>query len=173
MVSDSVINPDYYKKGGIECYDAIQAATEGLPGPEAFCVGCAIKYIWRFANKENPEADITKAIWYLNKLRERISEQSKAYQIVITPSGTGISTPWGTTMVPLSGDMFTTNDKARERLLEAMLKSGGHCPCQVEKTDDTLCPCKFYREQHKCMCGMFVKVPQQVKGEHSVEKESE
>ena len=40
-------------------------------------------------------------------------------------------------------------------------KNGGYCPCMVQKTPDTLCPCKDFREQEtpgKCHCGRFEKV---------------
>lgn len=38
---------------------------------------------------------------------------------------------------------------------------GGHCPCAIERTEDTLCPCKEFREQTEpgeCRCGRFAKV---------------
>lgn len=34
--------------------------------------------------------------------------------------------------------------------------NGGYCPCQVEKTPDTKCPCKSFREEHVCDCGLYV-----------------
>lgn len=38
---------------------------------------------------------------------------------------------------------------------------GGHCPCAIEWSEDTLCPCKEFREQTEpggCRCGRFEKV---------------
>ena len=37
----------------------------------------------------------------------------------------------------------------------------GYCPCAIDKTEDTKCPCKEFREQKKpgeCHCGRFEKV---------------
>ena len=30
---------------------------------------------------------------------------------------------------------------------EGLKAKGGHCPCRLEMTDDTLCICKEFREQ--------------------------
>lgn len=41
-------------------------------------------------------------------------------------------------------------------------ENGGYCPCALEKTEDTLCPCKTFREQTtpgECFCGRYRKVP--------------
>lgn len=62
-------NPSYYKNGKVECIDAIETATKDLDGMEAYCVGNIIKYVWRFKQK-NGAIDISKAIWYANKLYE-------------------------------------------------------------------------------------------------------
>ena len=61
---DMVNHPSHYTQGGIECIDAIKAATVGLEGIEAVCTGNAIKYMWRWKHKNGAE-DIRKAIWYL------------------------------------------------------------------------------------------------------------
>ena len=37
----------------------------------------------------------------------------------------------------------------------------GYCPCMIDKTDDTKCPCKDFREQTEpgeCLCGRYAKV---------------
>lgn len=64
---DSVNHPSHYCQGGIECIDAIEAAVTGLRGMEAVCAGNAIKYIWRYHQKNGVE-DLKKARFYLNKL---------------------------------------------------------------------------------------------------------
>ena len=68
-MSNNVDHPSHYNNGGIECIDAIESATEGLTGIEAFCTGNAIKYLWRWKHKNGVE-DLDKAIWYINKLKE-------------------------------------------------------------------------------------------------------
>lgn len=64
---DLVNHPSYYNKGGIECIDAMEAATDGLTGAEAVCTAQVIKYIWRWKWKNGAE-DLKKAKWYLDRL---------------------------------------------------------------------------------------------------------
>ena len=68
---DTVNHPSHYTQGSIECIEAIKAATVNLKGIEAVCVGNAIKYIWRFKEK-NGVIDLDKAIWYINKLKKEV-----------------------------------------------------------------------------------------------------
>lgn len=30
-----------------------------------------------------------------------------------------------------------------------------YCPCQLLRNEDTICPCKYMREQGACRCGLF------------------
>jgi CRISPR/Cas system-associated protein Cas5 (RAMP superfamily) len=66
------INPSHYTYGGIECIDAIAAATSYLGGEDAFCTGNAIKYLWRWKQKNGVE-DLRKAQWYINRLIQKES----------------------------------------------------------------------------------------------------
>ena len=66
-MNDIVNQPAHYTAGGIECIDALEAATEGLQGQEAFCTANAIKYLWRWKRKNGAE-DLKKARWYINRL---------------------------------------------------------------------------------------------------------
>jgi hypothetical protein len=61
------INPNHYKKGKIECIDALESATVGKTGIEAVCTSNIIKYLWRYEEKNEIE-DVRKAKWYLEKL---------------------------------------------------------------------------------------------------------
>lgn len=39
-------------------------------------------------------------------------------------------------------------------------ENGGYCPCRLEKTKDTKCMCKEFREQEEpgfCHCGLYCK----------------
>ena len=65
---ETVDHPLHYNQGGIECIDAIKAATVNLAGEEAFCTGNAIKYLWRWKEKNGTE-DLDKAIWYINRIK--------------------------------------------------------------------------------------------------------
>ena len=75
MQKDNVNHPSHYTQGGIECIDAIKAATVGLTGIEAVCTGNAVKYMWRWKFKNGAE-DIRKAMWYLEKLLEEVESEN-------------------------------------------------------------------------------------------------
>lgn len=64
---DAVEHPAHYNQGGIECVEAIKAATVGKKGIEAVCTANAIKYLWRFEAKNGIE-DVKKARWYIDRL---------------------------------------------------------------------------------------------------------
>lgn len=66
-MANNVEHPAHYNQGGIECIEAIKAATVGKDGIEAFCIGNAIKYLWRYEEKNGLE-DVKKAAWYINRL---------------------------------------------------------------------------------------------------------
>ena len=46
-----------------------------------------------------------------------------------------------------------------QEIREKIKEKGGYCPCKIEKTDDTKCMCKEFREQEggECHCGLYVK----------------
>ncbi len=67
LVDDMVNSPPHYNQRGIECIDAIQAATDA--GFEYYLQGNIMKYIWRYRYK-NGKQDLKKASWYLDKLIE-------------------------------------------------------------------------------------------------------
>lgn len=64
---DTVNHPSHYTQGGIECIDALEAATADLTGIEAVCTANAIKYLWRWKHKNGVE-DLQKAVWYIQRL---------------------------------------------------------------------------------------------------------
>lgn len=72
----NVNHPKHYASAsnGIECIDAIEAATERLLGLEAVCTGNILKYIWRWKDKNGVE-DLKKAKWYLEKLIEEVEKE--------------------------------------------------------------------------------------------------
>jgi hypothetical protein len=66
MPKDDMINsPPHYNQAGIECIDAIAAATND--GYRFYLQGNVIKYIWRYRYKNGVE-DLRKAQWYLQEL---------------------------------------------------------------------------------------------------------
>ena len=67
---DDVNNPKHYNRGGLECIEAIEAMTEKMSGDIAPHAANVLKYLWRCEYK-NGLQDIDKAIWYLNRLKDR------------------------------------------------------------------------------------------------------
>ena len=82
----NAINPAHYKKGGVECIEAIEASMT----PEAFkgfLKGNCIKYLYRYENKNGLE-DLKKAEWYLLRLIAlRENEEAFASEIMETIGG--------------------------------------------------------------------------------------
>ena len=73
---DNVNHPKHYTQGGIECIDALKAATVGKAGIEAVCVANVIKYLFRYENKNGLE-DVRKAQWYINRLIRELKEKKE------------------------------------------------------------------------------------------------
>ena len=46
-----------------------------------------------------------------------------------------------------------------DKILDALDKNNGYCPCKLEKNNDTKCMCKEFREQKSgtCHCGLYIK----------------
>ena len=69
-MSDPVNHPPHYTThpSGIECIQV----TEHMN----FCLGNAIKYLWRAGLKEGEDElkDLKKAVWYINREMERRSK---------------------------------------------------------------------------------------------------
>jgi hypothetical protein len=61
-----VNSPSHYNTSGIECLDAIQAATGD--GYQYYLQGNIIKYLWRYRYKGKPVEDLQKARFYLDRL---------------------------------------------------------------------------------------------------------
>lgn len=69
-MNDPVNNPPHYMDhpSGVECIEVAKF--------HSFCIGNAIKYIWRHKEKGKKIEDLKKAIWYLNK-QIQVYEQTK------------------------------------------------------------------------------------------------
>ena len=69
---DNVNHPKHYTSSQAKCQNCGHPieyidVAEHLP----CCLANAIKYIWRLDFKDNPIEDLDKAIWYLNREKER------------------------------------------------------------------------------------------------------
>ena len=70
------INPDHYKVGGIEAIDYVKAKLS----PEeyrGYLRGNALKYLSRAGHKDEAAQEISKAIWYLERLRDSLVHTGK------------------------------------------------------------------------------------------------
>lgn len=65
---DPVNHPKHYTghPSGVECIQV----TEHM----SFCLGNAVKYIWRADLKQNTVEDLQKAVWYINREIEKRSK---------------------------------------------------------------------------------------------------
>ena len=74
-MSDSVNHPTHYTRhpSGVECIDVAEFMN--------FCLGNAIKYIWR-ADEKNGVEDLKKAVWYLER---EISRRTREKTVIETP----------------------------------------------------------------------------------------
>lgn len=54
---------------------------------------------------------------------------------------------------------YTDDAELKEQILQALKESNGYCPCRIDRTPDTKCMCKEFRdmEEGTCHCGLWVK----------------
>lgn len=53
------------------------------------------------------------------------------------------------------------NKAEAQNIIQKIKDNEGYCPCRLEKTEDTKCICKNFREQNFegwCHCGLYYKV---------------
>ena len=72
QATETINHPKHYTShpSGVECIQV----TEHMN----FCLGNAIKYIWRAGSKGDLLQDLQKARWYLNREIRRLEESRKA-----------------------------------------------------------------------------------------------
>ena len=68
---DNVNYPPHYRAhaSGVECIEI----TEHMN----FCLGNAVKYIWRAGLKKDAVEDLNKAVWYVNREIKRIEKDKE------------------------------------------------------------------------------------------------
>ena len=68
---DPVNSPSHYNMLDVEAIDIIEMSMtkDDFLG---YLKGNALKYLIRYKHKGKPEEDISKAIWYLTKLKSKI-----------------------------------------------------------------------------------------------------
>lgn len=68
--SDMIHHPDHYTWKGTECKKVIELMNRGLSGAEAYYMGNIIKYLYRYPKKGTLLSDLSKAVEYMEFLRE-------------------------------------------------------------------------------------------------------
>ena len=70
-LNQAVNHPSHYTShpSGIECIDVVEHM--------GFCVGNAIKYLWRAGQKGDQVEDLKKARWYVDREISRLEKASK------------------------------------------------------------------------------------------------
>lgn len=51
---------------------------------------------------------------------------------------------------------LNTDKETAFKILNKIYDNNGYCPCRLNKTKDTICPCKEMIENNKCHCGLFI-----------------
>lgn len=67
---DMVNKPPHYTShpSGVECIEVAEHMS--------FCVGNAIKYLWRSGKKGDRVEDLEKALWYVNREIQRLKKEN-------------------------------------------------------------------------------------------------
>lgn len=122
MQKDNVNSPKHYAAGKVECIDAIEAATVNLSGIEAVCTANALKYLWRWKQKNGKE-DLAKARWYIERLlsRQDCSETVKIIEVTPAPVEHTIAT-FEEAPVIQAGDIVTYKHGAFGGVIGRVLK---------------------------------------------------
>jgi len=70
---DMVNSPAHYTRGSQEVIEIIEQAISDAPGTtEGYLQGQALKYLLRVWLKDNAKQDCQKAVWYLNRLINKL-----------------------------------------------------------------------------------------------------
>ena len=60
---------------------------------------------------------------------------------------------------------LNADEELVHQIRSAMAENGGHCPCKIDKTPDTICMCREFRTQITegyeglCHCGLYETYP--------------
>jgi hypothetical protein len=70
---DPVNNPSHYNMLDVEAIDLIEMSMTKIEFL-GYLKGNALKYVIRYKHKGNPKEDLGKALWYLEKLKEKVDD---------------------------------------------------------------------------------------------------
>lgn len=57
---------------------------------------------------------------------------------------------------PRDGYILNPDEHIRNIILKGLKQKDGHCPCKLDQTKDTKCPCTEFREGGECHCQLFI-----------------
>ncbi len=60
-------------------------------------------------------------------------------------------------MTLYEGTMLNPDNSMVKQIKKEIKQHNGFCPNKEERTADTKCPCRAYREGGSCDCGLYVK----------------
>ena len=72
---DPAINPTYYKRGGFECIDILEAVAASPESFQDFCRITALAYLWRLGEKDDVLREAKKTAWYIDRMIQSIEKQ--------------------------------------------------------------------------------------------------
>jgi hypothetical protein len=77
-VIDTVNHPPHYCNRNMEAIDIIEMIIEIEPNPKvAYNMSNVLKYLLRFRDKGKATHDLSKAVWYLNRMIDKINEEKE------------------------------------------------------------------------------------------------
>jgi len=53
--------------------------------------------------------------------------------------------------------ILNPNKEHVNKIKKALEKTGGYCPCLLERSEDTICTCKDMRENNICHCKLYIE----------------
>lgn len=57
----------------------------------------------------------------------------------------------------MKGYILNPNKEYVDKIIQGIIKKEGHCPCRVQISDETYCPCDEFIKQGICRCKLFIK----------------
>ena len=73
-MSDAIERPEHYNSGDTFCTCGRRIECIDVSQHWSFCLGNAIKYLWRCHYKGNLIEDLKKSVWYIQKEIERLEK---------------------------------------------------------------------------------------------------
>lgn len=75
---DMVNHPPHYNNRRMEAIDIIEMIIEIEKNPKvAYNMSNVLKYLLRFRDKGTPVKDLNKAVWYLNRMIQKVEEENQ------------------------------------------------------------------------------------------------